>query len=115
MRSEEQYLLDMVEAADAIARFLDGIARQDFLNDELRQSAVIQKIEVIGEAAGKVSQNLRNRYPDVDWPKIVGMRNILIHAYFSVKVGIVWQTATQAVPDLREKIVHILSQEFETD
>ena len=112
MRSEEQYLTDIVEAADAIARFLSGIERQQFLEDELRQSAVIQKIGVIGEAAGKISPELRGRYPDVDWPKIVGMRNLLVHGYFSIKLGIVWMTATQSIPELRQKIANILAQEF---
>jgi len=112
MRSDHQYLTDMVDAAEAIARFVAGIDGPDFLNDELRQSAVMQKIEVIGEAAGKISQDLRNRYPEIQWAKMVGMRNILVHSYFSVKPGIVWQTATQAVPELRKKIARILAREF---
>jgi uncharacterized protein with HEPN domain len=112
MRSEAQYLTDMVEAAEAIARFLAGVDRAAFLQDELRQSAVIQKLEVIGEAAGKISPGLRDRYPEVDWSSIVGMRNLLIHGYFSIKLGIVWTTATQAVPELGEQIVKILVEEF---
>jgi uncharacterized protein with HEPN domain len=115
MRSEKQYLIDIIEAADAIARFIAGINRDMFLKDELRQSAVIQKLEVIGEAAGKISRELRDKYPDVDWPKIVGMRNILIHSYFLVKLNIIWQTAAQAVPDLRSKVAQILAQEFDSD
>jgi uncharacterized protein with HEPN domain len=115
MRSEEQYLTDIVEAADAIARFITGIDQEAFLQDELRQSAVIQKIEVIGEAAGKISQRLRDRYPEVEWLRIVGMRNLLVHSYFSIKPGIIWQTATQAVPDLRARIAQILIGEFGPD
>jgi len=115
MRSDEQYLTDIVEAADAIARFIAGVDQAAFLQDELRQSAVIQKIEVIGEAAGKVPPRLRDRYPEVEWPRIVGMRNLLVHSYFSIKPGIIWQTATQAVPDLREKIAQILIREFRPD
>jgi uncharacterized protein with HEPN domain len=105
----------MVEAADAIARFIAGIDREVFLNDEMRQRPVMQKIGVIGEAAGKLSQTLREQYPEVDWPKMVGMGNILVHSYFSVKLNIVWQTATQAVPDLQEKIAQILVDEFGPD
>lgn len=112
MRSEQQYLTDIIEAADAIARFVADTDREAFLNDELRQSAVMQKIGVIGEAAGKVSPALRGQYPAVEWPNIVGMRNILVHSYFSIKQDIIWQTATVAVPELREKIAQILGQEF---
>lgn len=112
MRSERQYLTDMVEAAEAIAQFLTGIDRETFLADALRQSAVIQKIEVIGEAASKIGSDLRSRYPEVSWSQIVGMRNLLVHGYFSIKAVIVWQTATQAVPELREQIAAILAQEF---
>jgi uncharacterized protein with HEPN domain len=112
MRSEQQYLLDIVEAADAIARFLAEIDRETFLKDELRQSAVMQKVGVIGEAAGKIESPLRSKYPEVDWPKVVGMRNILVHSYFSVKLDIIWQTAVQSVPDIREKVARILTAEF---
>ena len=80
MRSDQQYLTDMIEAAEAIARFIADIDGTDFLNDELRQSAVMQKIEVIGEAAGKISPELRERYLEIAWEKMVGMRNILVHS-----------------------------------
>jgi hypothetical protein len=63
MRSEQLYLTDIVAAVDAMARFLTGIEYEEFLNDELRQSAVIQKILVIGEATSHISQQLRDKYP----------------------------------------------------
>ena len=82
------------------------------MQDDLRQSAVIQKLGIIGEAAGKVSPALRDQYAEVEWPKIVGMRNILVHSYFSVQLEIVWLTATQAVPVLREQVARILNETF---
>jgi uncharacterized protein with HEPN domain len=65
MRSEKLYLNDIVEAADAIARFLNDVSRDDFLTDELRQSAVSQKFVIIGEAASRVSESLRTQYPNI--------------------------------------------------
>jgi len=84
MRREELYLRDIVEAADHIARFIIGLDRSGFHGAELVRSAVVHKLAVIGEAAAHVSDELRSRYPEVPWPKIVAFRNILVHAYFGI-------------------------------
>jgi uncharacterized protein with HEPN domain len=112
MRREELYLTDMVQAADAIAEFIAGLAEDDFLGDELRQSAVQQKLMVIGEAAARLPEPFRNRYPEIEWRKIVAFRNVLVHSYFSIRLPLIWETATGDVPDLRQKIAHVLEQEF---
>ncbi len=112
MRSEEQYLVDIFEAAEAIARFIKGVDREAFLQDEMRQSAVMQKIGVIGEAARKISPALQNKYPEVNWPQVIGMRNILVHGYYSVKAIIIWQTAVQSVPEISKQVTQILAKEF---
>ncbi len=109
MRPEQLYLTDIVDAADAIARFLEDVERETFLNDELRQSAVLQKLIVIGEAASRLSDEFRSHHPIVEWRDVVGFRNIAIHEYFSVNWEIVWFTATQDVPFLREKVAAILA------
>lgn len=67
MRTEALYLTDMVEAADAIARFLVGVDRETFFKDEMRWSAVIQKLIVIGEAASRLSTALKNRHAHIEW------------------------------------------------
>ena len=109
MRHDRLYLGDIVGAADAIARFIaDMDDDSDFFTDELRQSAILQKLIVIGEAASRVSDNLRAAHPEVEWADIVGFRNIAVHAYFSVKWEIVWVTATEDVPRLREQVQRIL-------
>ena len=112
MRREELYLTDMAEAADAIQRFMEGIRREDFLHDELRQSAVLQKLIVIGEAAARLPTEFTRRHPEVEWADIVAFRNIAVHAYFSVDWSIVWVAAIQDAPSLRDQVAAILAREY---
>ena len=115
MRSEQLYLTDMVEAADAIARFLDGVDGDTFMGNDLIQSAVLQKLLIIGEAAAHISPAFRARHLHLPWPRIVAFRNFVIHAYFAINWSIVWVTATVEVPLLHEQIVAILHDEFPDD
>jgi uncharacterized protein with HEPN domain len=112
MRTEALYLDDIVDAADSIARFLNDLEKENFLGDELRQSAVLQKLIVIGEAASRLSAEFRTRHTEIEWPDIVGLRNIAVHEYFGVSWETVWNTAMQDVPFLRERIAAILAAEF---
>jgi uncharacterized protein with HEPN domain len=112
MRREELYLWDIVEAADAIKGFLVGVEQDSFLQSDLLQSAVLQKLMVIGEAASRLPADFRCRHSEIEWDDIVGFRNIAVHAYFSVQWPIVWVTATQEAQNLRGKISDILSEEF---
>ena len=89
MRPEALYLADIVDAADAIRRFVKGVERQDFVNDEMRQSAVLHKLIVIGEAAARLSQAFQEQHPAVEWADIVGFRNIAVHEHFAVSRSIV--------------------------
>jgi uncharacterized protein with HEPN domain len=112
MRREALYLTDIVGAAEAIRRFLGGVEREDFFADEMRQSAVLQKLIVIGEAAARLPADFQKQHPEVEWVDIVGFRNIAVHEYFAVSWSIVWVTATQDVPNLHHKVVRILAKEF---
>jgi uncharacterized protein with HEPN domain len=112
MRTEALYLDDIIEAADGIARFLKDLEKEAFLGDELHQSAVLQKLIVIGEAASRLSAEFRTRHAEIEWPDIVGLRNIAVHQYFGVSWETVWNTAMQDVPGLRERIAAILAAEF---
>jgi uncharacterized protein with HEPN domain len=112
MRREELYLADIVEAADAIESFIEGVQRENFASDELRRSAVLQKLIVIGEAAARLPMDFRKHHSEVDWRDIVGFRNIAVHEYFAVDWSIVWVTATQDVPGLRREVARILTEEY---
>ena len=112
MRPERLYLSDIVEAADAVQRFLMDVLTEDaFYNDELRQSAVLQKLIVIGEAAARLPAEFREQHPEIEWADIVAFRNIAVHAYFSVAWSIVWVTAIEDIPRLRRQILNLLDQE----
>lgn len=108
MRRDDLYLADIVEAADSIAAFLASVKEAEIAGNDLLRSAVLQKLSVIGEAAARVSTDLRNRHPAIPWSQIVAFRNMAVHAYFSVQWPIVWTTATQDVPSLKARIAEIL-------
>ena len=112
MRRDELYLSDIVEAADSIKAFLSGRDRDSFLQDDLLHSAVLHKLTVIGEAAARVSADFRERHPEIEWPDIVGFRNIAVHAYFAVDWSIVWVAATHDGPRLRRQVQEIMAKEF---
>jgi len=112
LRRDELYLRDIVEAADAIADFLVNIQEDHFVGNDLLRSAVLQKLIMIGEAAARLAQDFKARYPEVEWADIVAFRNIAVHVYFSVQWPIVWVTATQDVPALRQQIQSILAAEW---
>lgn len=111
MRHEDLYLSDIVEAADHIAEFIAETDLQAFEKSELLRSAVVQKLAIIGEAAGRVSAELKARHPEVPWPQITAFRNILVHAYFGLDWDVVWRAAENRCPILREQIAGILSSE----
>jgi uncharacterized protein with HEPN domain len=112
MRPEALYLHDIVQAVGAIDRFLSGVQRGDFMVDELRQSAVLQKRIVIGEAASRLSKEFRTQHSKIEWADIVGFRNTAVHEYFDMSWRIVWITAKDDVPNLHRKVSTILAEEY---
>lgn len=112
MRPEKLYLVDILEAADAIQRFLEQMNEDSFLSDELRQSSVLHKLIVIGEAAARLPQDFQSEHAEIEWPDIIGFRNIAVHEYFAIMWEIVWETAITDVPKLRGQIFVILENEF---
>ncbi|MBK8759713.1 MAG: DUF86 domain-containing protein [Sulfuritalea sp.] len=107
MRSDALYLADILDAIEAIERFVTGFDEARFLADELVQSAVLQKLSIIGEAAAKLSDATRDRLPEIPWKEIIGFRNIAVHAYFSVDWRIVFVTVADDLP-LLKRFVDVL-------
>jgi len=112
MRPEKLYLTDIVEAAQSIERFIAGEDFDEFEHNEMMNSAVLQKLAVIGEAASHLPKKFTARFPEVPWADIVSFRNIAVHEYFAIRWDIAWVAASEEVPVLRGQIEKILQDEF---
>ena len=93
MRRERLFLWDIVEAADHIAEFVVKADFEEFLESDVLRSAVVQKLSVIGEAAARLPGELKDRHAEILWPRIIALRNVLIHDCFGVDWRLVWQVA----------------------
>lgn len=112
MRTEELYLRDIVAACHSIEMFVAGLPKDVFLQTDIAVSAVTKKFEIIGEASARLSAELRDEHPEVDWSALIGFRNILIHQYFSSDLEIVWEAASSRVEQLREHVQAIIRFRF---
>jgi len=99
-RSNRLYCRDILESGEAIKNYVEGIDFRDFTQDRMRHSAVIREFEIIGEAVGKLSDTLKQAFPEVPWQDIKDFRNLLIHEYFGVDLEIVWNTIHNDLPML---------------
>ena len=111
MSKDNAYLADVLEAAKAIRRFVEGVSKEDFLANEEKYEAVNRKFEIIGEAARHLSPEARKAFPEVPLNLVCALRNILIHDYDDVDLNLVWRTAQEDLPKLIGMIeAHLATQ-----
>lgn len=101
---DHTYLVHMLAAIERIRRYVGRKGRATFLRNALLQDAVIRNIEIVGEAAGRVSTETTSRTPEVPWREIVGMRHRLIHGYLEVNLNTVWQVVARDLPALERTL-----------
>ena len=101
-------LRHMLDAAIEITEFIKGCTRNDLDANRMLSRAIVQDVEIIGEAASKVSPETRNQCPGLPWPSIVGMRNRLIHGYFDIDLDRVWDTVVDDLPPLITELRRII-------
>jgi len=107
MRDPRERLRDVLEAIERIERYA-ARGRDVFEGDELIQSWFVRHLQIIGEAVRALPADVRDRAPDIPWSKVVGMRHILVHDYFDIDAGAVWEAVERDIPELKRHIQTLL-------
>lgn len=100
----------MRDAAQEALTFAKGKTRSDLNDDRQLVLSIIKDVEIIGEAASKLSKEVRDNHPEIEWLDIIDMRNHLIHVYFDIDLNIVWKTVSGDLPELIQKLVKIIPE-----
>ena len=110
MRDYKLYLVDIKEAIEKIETFTKDLTFENFVQDIKTVDAVIRNLEIVGEASKHVPKRIKERYSDIDWKAIIGMRNVVVHEYFGVNLEILWKTIRSRLPELRARIEELLRE-----
>ncbi|ELS00046.1 DUF86 domain-containing protein [Gloeocapsa sp. PCC 73106] len=107
-RSLQLYLEDIVMSGVKILRYTQGMRIEDFVRDEKTYDAVVRNLQIIGEAVKSIPLTVRNKYPEIEWRKIAGLRDILAHAYFSLEDETLWDIIENKISPLIKQVELIL-------
>ncbi|MFP4446551.1 MAG: DUF86 domain-containing protein [Desulfosudaceae bacterium] len=108
--SPPEYIRHMLDEIDYILNRISNTDYESFIRDETLKRAFVRSVEVIGEASKKLPEDIKAMQPEIEWRKVSGMRDRLIHDYFGVDYTIVWDVASNKLPDLRVKLYYLLKQ-----
>ena len=109
-RDYKVYLEDIMEAIAKIERYIANLSFEEFIKKEMVIDATVRNFEVIGEAVKRIPENIKQKYPDVEWKKIAGLRDILIHEYFAIDLEILWDIIKNKLPEFKRNIFKILEE-----
>lgn len=109
-RDYRAYLKDIFESVNKIEKYTKRLSFDDFEDDGLIQDAVVRNLEIIGEAAKNIPEEVKKKKSDVEWKKIAGLRDILVHAYFGIDAEVVWDIVKNKIPELKKRITELLAE-----
>lgn len=105
------FLHDISECSNKIMRYSKGLGREEFLADSKTFDAVVRNLAIIGEAAKKIPAEFRRSHPEIEWKKVTGLRDIVVHDYFGIDDDIIWDVVSSKIPQLQLAIALILKDE----
>jgi uncharacterized protein with HEPN domain len=107
-RDSRDFLEDILRYMRYAENFVEGYSFEEFAEDEKTIIALVKCIEVVGEASKRIPEDVRSKYPTIPWRDMTGIRDRLVHGYFSVDMSIIWKTATEEFPEIKPQIEAIL-------
>lgn len=114
-QDDEALLLDMLIAARQARKYAEGVTVQSYYNDDLLQDGLAYQMQVIGEAASRISAAFRDEHPEIQWANIIGMRHRLVHDYRRINRDIIWQVVQEDLPALIVALEPLVPPEPEGD
>ena len=110
MRNYKLYLEDILKAIKNINKYTKGLAFGNFKKNNLVVDGVVRNLEIIGEAAKNIPTDMKIKSSNIEWKKVAGLRNVLIHEYFGVDIEILWDIIKNKLPELKKNISHLLKE-----
>ena len=107
-RNHKLFIEDILKAIDKVEGYIEDFTYETFAKNDMAQDAVIRNFEIIGEASKNISEDLREEFSDIPWRRMIGLRNIAVHEYFGVDLGIIWEIITKNLPETKPKIIAML-------
>ena len=109
-REFKAYLKDILESIQKIEKYTTDLSFNNFASNDLVMDGVVRNLEIIGEAVKNIPDEIKNKENNIDWRKIAGLRDILIHAYFGIDIDIVWDIIKNKIPKLKAEIMLMFSE-----
>lgn len=109
-REFKAYLKDIFESIQKIEKYTTDLSFNKFASNGLVQDGVVRNLEIIGEAVKNIPDEIKDKENNIDWRKIAGLRDILVHAYFGIDVDIIWDIIKNKIPELKTEIILMLSE-----
>ena len=110
-RPTDLLLNDICQSIDRVGQYIKNLSLDAFSEDQKSVDAVVRNLEIIGEAANRLPDEFKEKYSEIKWRKVVGLRHRIVHEYFGIDIEIIWQILHKDLPELRQKIMRIISEE----